>query len=79
MSLPGFHAGVGLYRVRVRAEAGQSDIGSPKAEQSGFSHIDGSPIASGGSALTPQCGQMGETSSWSMSSQRSLMTSVWPR
>ena len=39
-------------------ESGQ--IGSPKVEQFGFSHIDGSPIASGGRALTPHSGQIGD-------------------
>jgi hypothetical protein len=53
-------------------------ISSPNAGQFGFSHIDGSPGASGGSALTPQEGQIGEKSpsSASSSSHRSLMPSV---
>jgi hypothetical protein len=48
-------------------------IGSPNAEQLGFSHIDGSPGTSGGSALTPQVAQIGETSASSVWSHRSLM------
>ena len=51
-------------------------ISSPNAEQLGFSHIDGSPGASGGSALTPHAVQIGETSPSSVSSHRSLMASV---
>jgi len=51
-------------------------IGSPNAGQLGFSHIDGSPGASGGRALTPHAGQIGEMSSSSVSSHRSLIASV---
>jgi hypothetical protein len=57
-------------------ESGQ--IGSPKLEQFGFSHIDGSPIASAGRALTPHSGQIGDVSSGSMSSHSSLTTAVLP-
>jgi len=44
----------------------------------GFSHIDGSPGASGGNALTPHEAQIGDTSPSSVSSHRSLMTPVSP-
>ena len=54
----------------------QLPIGTPNSEQFGFSHDDGSPGTSGGSALTPHVVQIGETSASSVSSQRSLMASV---
>jgi len=57
---------------------GHQPIGSPNSEQLGFSHIDGSPGTSGGSALTPHVVQIGETSPSSVSSHRSLMAPVSP-
>jgi hypothetical protein len=39
-----------------------SAINSPNAEQFGFSHIDGSPGASGGNAVTPHAAQIGDSS-----------------
>lgn len=54
----------------------QLPIGTPNSEQLGFSHDDGSPGTSGGSALTPHVVQIGETSASSVSSHRSLMASV---
>lgn len=70
-----------LLEVTPALCAGDSVVGhwlisSPNAEQLGFSHIDGSPDASGGSALTPHAAQIGETSPSSVSSHRSLMASV---
>ena len=62
----------------VRRICVQRVIGSPNSEQLGFSHIDGSPGASGGSALTPHAGQIGDTSASSVSSHRSLIATVSP-
>ena len=55
---------------------GHRPIISPNSEQLGFSHIDGSQGASGGSALTPHVVQIGEMSPSSVSSHKSLITSV---
>lgn len=53
-------------------------MGSSNIVQFGFSQVDGSSGPSGGNALTPHAGQIGDTSSSSVWSQRSLMTTVWP-
>ncbi len=63
-------------RHTIDPVGGHRSIASPNAEQFGFSHIDGSPGTSGGSALTPHAGQIGETSSSSVSSHRSRIGSV---